>query len=177
MICEKGVTVMTQLYELVGFVPNVEQEGLSGLLPSFSASADAQLIGWAASSPYFSSANLNAGTGNYTVPVSGVYSVEATVNYTTDLVIDGPIGSDINPAFVVRRTSPTLVDLLSGYLPLINVNISLLTLRAVLGGGTITLSGTVQLAEGDVIGLYYNADGMTIALTFSNVVWSVYRIS
>ncbi|ANY70939.1 hypothetical protein BBD42_23390 [Paenibacillus sp. BIHB 4019] len=58
----------------------------------------------------------------------------------------------------------------------------LLTLRAVLGSGEVTLAGEVTLNAGDVVGLFYNANGLTIALNIGNgttngVVWSMHEIT
>ncbi|WP_234973040.1 hypothetical protein [Paenibacillus vortex] len=57
-----------------------------------------------------------------------------------------------------------------------------LTLRAVLGNGAVTLAGDVQLNAGDVVGLFYDANGLTISLnlggaTSSGIVWSIFRLS
>ncbi|MPN29790.1 hypothetical protein SDC9_177243 [bioreactor metagenome] len=61
------------------------------------------------------------------------------------------------------------------------MNIALvLTLRAILGSGTVTLAGEVRLNAGDVIGLFYVADGLTVPLDLgggSGIVWSVYRLT
>ncbi|MFD2882106.1 hypothetical protein ACFTAO_49835 [Paenibacillus rhizoplanae] len=66
--------------------------------------------------------------------------------------------------------------------PLLNVNIALLlSLRTILGNGTVTLAGEVELTAGDVIGLFYEADGLTIPLDLggvsSGIVWSVHRLT
>ncbi|WP_339300435.1 hypothetical protein MKY92_09725 [Paenibacillus sp. FSL R5-0623] len=65
------------------------------------------------------------------------------------------LGARVNPAFLVQRTSPTVTTLVSGLLPVLNVAITLLTLRAVLGSGSVTLAVEVALNAGDVIGLFY----------------------
>jgi len=71
--------------------------------------------------------------------------------------------------------------LIIGQLPIVNLNLNLglvtLTIRAVLGGGSINLSGLINLNDGDILGLYYNADGMTVALTLIDMEWFIYRIS
>lgn len=162
--------------------PNITNEGFSAYLPTFLVSANSQLTGWNITSPYFNSGNFNPTTGNYTVPETGRYSIQATINYSTTAAISISLGSDINPAFVVQRTSPTATNLIAGLLPLLNVNVALiLTLRTILGNGTITLSGEVNLNSGDIIGLYYIANGLTINLNLggasSGTVWSVNRIS
>ncbi len=166
---------MITLYQIV--VPNIMQEGFSALISSASASTDLQFTGWTVASPYFASANFNATTGIYTVPATGRYSLEATINYNTAAAITGSIGAGVNPAFEVNRTSPA-TTILSGLLPLNNFSLVAITLRAILGGGTVTLAGEASLSAGDALGLYFNADTMVgITLNFSNVVWSIYRIT
>ena len=83
---------------------------------------------------------------------------------------------------VIRRIAPTTTDLISGLFPILNVNVALLlTLRAVLGNGTVTLAGEVELTAGDTVGLFYEADGLTIGLdlggTGNGIVWSAQRIT
>ncbi|MNQ78854.1 hypothetical protein D3C85_937760 [compost metagenome] len=106
----------------------------------------------------------------------------ATINYSTTAAISVSLGAGINPFFAVQRTSPSAVNLVSGFLPILNVNVVLvLTLRAVLGTGEITLAGEVSLTAGDVIGLFYNAAGLTISINIGNgttgVVWSMHQIA
>ncbi|MFR9149779.1 MAG: hypothetical protein ACLVLD_10220 [Hungatella sp.] len=132
--------------------------------------------------PYFNSGNFNPATGNYTVPATGRYIIEATINYATTAVITIALGAGINPAFVVQRSSPTVTSLITGLFPILNVNIALiLSLRTILGSGTVTLAGEVQLNAGDIIGLYYVANGLTIGLNLggsgSGIVWSVNQIN
>jgi hypothetical protein len=132
--------------------------------------------------PYFNSGNFNPTTGNYTVPATGRYIIEATINYATTAVITIALGAGINPAFVVQRSSPTVTSLITGLFPILNVNIALiLSLRTILGSGTVTLAGEVQLNAGDIIGLYYVANGLTVGLNLggsgSGIVWSVNQIN
>jgi len=89
--------------------------------------------------------------------------------------------SGVDPAFVVRSLSSN-TDLVSGNLPILNVNIALLlTLRAVLGSGTVTLTGVVELVEGEKVGLFYVADGLSIGLDLGGpgtpIVWSMHQIT
>jgi hypothetical protein len=148
-------------------------------------SASGQIINWSTASPYYSGTGFDTVTGNYTVPASGKYSIHATVNYQTAAAISINLGPDIDPSFVVRRTSPTptSTSLITGFLPVLDVNIALvLYLRTILAQGTVTLSGEVYLTAGDVIGLFYNADGLTIPLNVGGnssegVVWSVHQLS
>lgn len=83
---------------------------------------------------------------------------------------------------MVSVTSPTTQDLVSGLFPVLNVNIITLTLRAVLGNGTVTLACDAELNENDVVGLFYVADGLTLDLTLGGantggIVWSMFRIA
>lgn len=176
----QGVTGPTGATGATG--PTVTSEGFSAFLSTFSVTASSQLTGWSVASPYFNSGNFNPATGNYTVPVTGRYIIEATINYATTAVITITLGAGINPAFVVQRSSPTVTSLITGLLPILNVNIILiLSLRSILGSGTVTLAGEVQLNAGDIIGLYYAANGLTIGLNLggsgSGIVWSVNRIN
>jgi hypothetical protein len=168
---------MLELLELSGLSPNPLQDGFSAFLSALSTAASVQLTGWTVTSPYFTTANFNAASGNYTVPVTGLYSIQATTNYITNSIITASIGANVNPAIAVRRTSSSATNLITGLFPLINVNIALLTLRAVLGGGAITTVGEVKLTAGDTVQLFYDADAMTVALTLQNTVWSVYRLA
>ena len=174
-----GPTGATGITGLTG--PTFTAEGFSAYLSSVSVSSNSQLAGWSVSSPYFNSGNFNASTGNYTVPATGRYIIQATINYSTSAVITISLGSGVNPAFVVQRTSPTTTELITGLFPILNVNIALiLTLRSILGSGTVTLGGEVQLNAGDVVGLYYMARGLTIGLNLGGgsggIVWSINRI-
>lgn len=106
----------------------------------------------------------------------------ATINYATTAAIALSLGAGVNPAFLVQRTSPTVTTLVSGLLPVLNVAITLLTLRAVLGSGSVTLAVEVALNAGDVIGLFYAANGLTITLNLGSgatngIVWSVHEIT
>lgn len=161
--------------------PTVASEGFSAFLSTFSVSSSSQLAGWSVAAPYFNSGSFNPVTGNYTVPAAGRYIIGATVNYATTAVISIGIGGGINPAFVVQRSSPTTTNLITGLFPVLNVSIVLvLSLRTILGSGTVTLAGEAQLNAGDVIGLYYAANGLTLGLNLGGasggIVWSMNRL-
>jgi hypothetical protein len=145
--------------------PNTTLQGFSAYKSSLETSASVQFNDWSVSSPYFNFTSFNALAGNFTVSEAGRYLVQSTINYATDSAITGSLGVNVNPAFVLRRTSPSATDLISGLLPMININLLAVSLRSILGGGEITLSGELQLAQGDVIGLFFEADGMTLSLT------------
>jgi hypothetical protein len=162
--------------------PNVATTGFSARREPTTLSGDQQLGGWTVSSPNFGSDNFDTATGNFTVPETGRYSIKAIISYTTTAAITVSLGAGVNPAFVIRRTSPTPTDLITGLFPILNVSVLVLTLRAVLGNSSITLAGDVELNEGDVIGLYYESSGLGLDLniggaTDSATVWSVHRIT
>jgi hypothetical protein len=133
--------------------------------------------------PYYTDPAFDSTTGNFTVPATGRYSLQATINYTTDAVVTTTLGAGIDPAFVIRRTAPSTTDLVSGLLPLLDVNVALvLSLRTILGNGAVTLAVEVELTIGDIIGLFYEADGLGIDIniggpTGEGVVWSVHRLT
>ena len=97
--------------------------------------------------------------------------MEAVINYTTNGAISVSIGS-MNPAFIIRRISPSQTNLISGMFPILNIS-GLLTIRTILGNGQIVLGGLIQLTKGDIVDLYYNSDGMTVDLNLLLAVWSV----
>ncbi|WP_236980769.1 hypothetical protein [Membranihabitans maritimus] len=156
-------------------------EGFSASKTSFSASSSTQFSNWSVASPFYGSAAFNNTTGSYTVPETGKYRISATINYSTTAAVTVSLGAGVEPSFVVRRTSPMMTDLVGGNLPILNVNVALvLTLRAVLGTGQVALSGDVELNAGDEIGLFYEADGLTINLDLggggSGITWSVTKL-
>lgn len=174
-----GVTGPTGATGATG--PTVTTEGFSAFLSTLSVSASSQLTGWSVAAPFFGSASFNAAAGNYTVPTTGRYIIQATINYSTTAAISLSLGAGVNPAFVVQRTSPSTTALVSGLFPILNVSVTLLTLRSILGSGTVTLAGEVQLNAGDVVGLYYVANGLTISLTLGGssggIIWSINQIA
>lgn len=162
--------------------PTLTAEGFSAVLSSLTVNSGRQLTGWSTAAPYFNSGNFNTTTGNYTVPATGVYLIQATINYITTATINAVLGAGINPAFAVRRSSPTVTNLITGLFPVLNVSIALLlTLRTILGNGTVTLAGEASLNAGDVVGLYYIDNGLSINInlggTSNGIVWSINRIS
>jgi hypothetical protein len=151
-------------------------EGFSAKMSGVTASGSTQIAAWSVS-PSYTNANFDAPTGVYTAPTSGRYSIKATINYKLTSALSVSMGAGIDPFFVVRNIT-TSTDLMKGSLPILNTNIALLlTLRAVLGSGAVTLVGDVELAAGDQIGLFYEADGFTISLNIQDVVWSVHQLT
>ncbi|WP_162902903.1 hypothetical protein [Taibaiella koreensis] len=124
-----------------------------------------QLNGYSVNSPYYSDGNFNIATGVYTVPSAGTYAISAVVNYTLTGPVTNNIGAGQFPSFEVRTVSPPNIMAL-GYIPVFNINYSLtigtLPIRAPLEGATVNVTGTVVLAAGDQLALYYNNDGMTL---------------
>lgn len=165
------------------FDANPASQGFSALISSITAAASTQLTGWTITSPYFNSGAFNETTGEYTVPNSGVYIIEAAINYSTTTPITASLGAAVNPTFAVRRTSPIVTDLISGFLPVLDVDVALiLTLRSILANGMVSLTGEIDLTAGDVIGLFYEADGLTVTLDLGGsgaegIVWSINRLT
>jgi hypothetical protein len=162
--------------------PAATAEGFSAFISNVNVTTGAQLANWSTAAPYFPSpsGSFNATTGSYTAPATGTYLINATINYFTTAVISASLGSGINPAFAVLRTSPTSTALITALMPIFNVNLTLLTLRTILGSGSVNIGGEVQLTAGDVIGLAYQNSGLTINLNLGNssgIVWSVQRLT
>ena len=115
----------------------------------------------------------------YTAPVAGRYSISAVINYQTTAAITIDIGG-ADPAFVIRNIT-TGTDLLTGLFPVFNIDITLLDLRGILGNGTVTITGDVELDAGDEVGLFYVDDGLTIGIdlggTNTPIIWSIHQIT
>jgi hypothetical protein len=157
-------------------------EGFSAFISNASVSANATLTGWSTASPYFPSpsGSFNASTGVYTVPATGRYLINANVNFSTTAAITASLGSGVNPAFAVQRTSPTSTTLISALVPILNLNLTLLSIRSVLGSGNVNVVGEVALNAGDELVLQYQASGLTLTLNLGNssgIMWSVQRLS
>jgi hypothetical protein len=140
-----------------------------------SASSSTQFTSWSVASPHYSSPTFNAATGIFTAPETGKYAINATVNYKTAAAVSISLGSGVNPTFNLKKNVSS--DLIKGNLPILNVNVPLvLTMRALLESATVTLSGDVLLQAGDQVGLYYEANGLTLSLNI-DAVWSIHRLS
>ena len=161
--------------------PAFAQNGFSAFRQALSVTGSDQIDGWSVADPYYTGSGFDASSGNYTVPASGKYSIKATINYSTTVAISVTIGS-ANPSFAVRRTSAPAGSLVSGLFPVLNLNVALLTIRAILGNGMVTLAGDVDLVAGDIIDLFYESDGLTLTLDLggeddSGIVWSMHQIA
>lgn len=130
---------------------------------------------WNVDSPYYANSSFDLATGIFTAPATGKYAVHATVNYKTNSSVSVSIGRGIDPVFLVKKNGNT--DLIKGYMPILDVNIALiLTLRTVLSSATVTLTGDVELQEGDKVELYYEADGLILDFN-TDIVWSIHQLS
>ncbi|WP_340013075.1 stalk domain-containing protein [Paenibacillus sp. FSL K6-1318] len=150
-------------------------EGFSVTGTTYSINSSKLFSNWSEASPYYGSPTFNPATGIFTAPDTGRYAIHATVNYKIDAAISVSIGRDIDPVFTVKKNDN--IDLIKGYMPFFDVNIPLiLTMRTVLGSATVTLTGDVELQAGDQVGLYYEADGLSIGFS-TDIVWSIHRLS
>lgn len=172
-----GLAGVTGPTGITGVTGPAFTEGFSAFNNALSVNASTTIANWSVASPYFTTLAFNPSTGIFTVPTTGRYSFEATINYTTAAALSLSLGPGINPSFAIRRNTSTI--LISGLFPVLNVAIPLLlTLRAILGNGTVTLAGEVDLNAGDAIDLFYDANGLTLGGTNSGgIVWSCHRIS
>lgn len=110
------------------------------------------------------------------MPRPGVFSVYATISY--NLTATPTTSTAANPYFSIRNLG-TGEDLISGVLPILDLNFADFTGRSVLGAGTVTLAGDLQLNGGEQLGLFYVDDGFTIPLNIGTtppgVVWSIHQ--
>jgi len=153
----------------------------SVLLNSFSITGgvnNTQLTGFTvAASPYYNDGSLNTTTGNFTVPETGKYSFRIDINYNAP-TLTVSLGGSIFPSFILRRSPSTTTGLIVAALPVLDVAVVLLlTLRAVIGNGSVTLVGDLQLNAGDVIQLAFVSSGLSLGLQLGSsiqpgVVWS-----
>ena len=142
---------------------------------SITGSTTQLFTGYSTTSPYYSGSGFNASAGTFTVPTTGKYTCKATISYTS-ATLTASLGTGVAPYFAIQRSS---VNLVAGTLPMLDVNVALvLNLRVILGKGTVTLTGDLNLTSGDVLGLYYVPNGLTLLLTIATssgpgVVWSM----
>jgi len=104
------------------------------------------------------------------------------LNYNVSGPVAAQIGGNVNPVFVLRRTSPITTDLISGNIPILDVDIVLLlNIRVILGAGQVILVGDVNLSQNDTFSLFYNADGLNIPLNIGDttqpgMIWSMHSL-
>lgn len=160
----------------------VNDLGFSATLNSVTTNTTTQLTGWSVTNPSYTTSGFNPTTGNFTVPATGTYAIETTINYNLAAATSASVGSVVNPYFEVRKVAPVTSSLISGYLPMLNVNVVLvLTLKTVLDRGAVTLSRNVILNEGDVIGLFYLSSGFTPSINIGGgltpgVSWAIRKL-
>ncbi|WP_438348403.1 stalk domain-containing protein [Paenibacillus sp. FA6] len=149
-------------------------EGFSVSRTTYSIASSTLFTNWSEASPYYASPTFNPATGIFTVPATGKYAIHATVNYKTNTAVSTSLGRGVDPVFTVKKNGNT--DLIKGYMPILDVNVALvLTIRTVLSSATVTLSGDVELQAGDQVGLYYEANGLTLGFS-TDTVWSIHRL-
>ncbi|MCR8657400.1 stalk domain-containing protein [Paenibacillus endoradicis] len=150
-------------------------EGFSASGTTSSIASSTQFTNWSDTSPYYASPEFDPVTGIFTVPATGKYAIHATVNYKTNAPVSISLGGDVDPMFTVKKNSDT--DLIKGYMPILDVNMALiLSMRTILSSATVTLSGDVALQAGEQVGLYYEADNLTLGFS-TDIVWSIHRLS
>ena len=155
--------------------------GFSATTTAAGVAASTQIGNWTVTLPYFNDTSFAPATGTFTVPTTGKYSISATISYQTTTALTVNLGPGVDPAFVVRRITPA-TDLIEGLFPVLNASIlAVLTARVILGNGTVTLTGDVELTAGDTVGLFYVANGLTVPLDLggagSPIVWSIHQIA
>ncbi|GBG10718.1 hypothetical protein PAT3040_05471 [Paenibacillus agaridevorans] len=160
---------------------NYTAEGFSASLVPTTVTNTQTLSGWNVASPFYAGTGFDPASGQFTVPATGRYAIKATVNYKTTAAVTISLGAGIDPYFAVQRVSPMESTLVSGVIPILNVNVALvLSLRAPLGSATVTLDGEVDLTAGDVLELKYFDDGMTLPLDIGKeapTTWSIHQLS
>ena len=165
---------MFKLFTIQGLAPHVLTEGFSAYKATLGVTGNTMITDWSMSSPNFSGNNFNGTTGLYTAPKTGAYQTQAIISYTAG-TITSQLGAN-NPFFLIQRTAPATTDLFTGKLPVSDVDIALVNLRTLLSSSAVTLAGTMQLTQGDILGLFYNADGMTLGLTLEDIYWATYPL-
>lgn len=152
--------------------------GFSATLASLSVTGNSTISGY--NQLYADGTGFNGPAGTYTVPTTGRYRVSATVNYSTLAALAVSLGAGVNPRVALRVNN---TETLSGLFPILNVNVVLvLTLRVILGSGTVVIAGDLPLNAGDVLDLQYIANGLTVNVnlggtgTTNGIVWSVRKL-
>ena len=145
-------------------------------------STTTQLTDWAVTpSQYYDGTGFDELAGTFTAPQDGKYSFRVTINYNTLAPATTSIGSTISPRFAVKRISPIVSYLILGNLPVIDFSLTLLSLRTVLGAGQVVMTGDANLTLGDVVGVFYEADGFSLSLEIGasdvgGIIWSVHSL-
>lgn len=140
---------------------------------------------WFVTAPYFTDGNFANAAYNYTVPETGIYSVKATLNYST-ATITAPFTGYIPNIYIYKfdNNGGDSYSILSANFPCLDVNIPPVTLRTILSSGTINLAAVFPLNAGDQLTLLYLTDDTDLVMNFgSNTepgngnTWSVNQIA
>lgn len=125
---------------------------------------------------------FNATEGTFTAPKKGIYRVSAVVNYKTTATITANLGAGTQPYLVIRKTQPTTSDLLKSYFNVVNVNILLVVnLNVILGSGNVTVTGDIELEQGETVALVFEPGGLNINLDLGanvdkGINWSIWKV-
>jgi hypothetical protein len=164
---------------------NAHKYGFAVTRSLMSVASDTTINSWTIpTGAYFdeTSGDLNTASGVFTVPVNGVYEVNALINYQITSTITESLGDGIDPAFELRRNVTSPETLIRSNMPVFDVNVpSVLDLRTILSNGQCIIMDNVQLNTGDQIYLRYVSDGMTLSVNIGGpnsigLFWSINRI-
>lgn len=142
--------------------------GFSAQRPPTQNNANFQLGNWTFPNSFYNGQGFDPITGTYTVPETGRYSIKAIVSYRSTIALSVSIGAGVNPSFQIRKLNET-TPLISSLLPVVNLGLTIVSIRAILGSATVALIGDVELEKGDQIGLFYNTSGLNILLDIGGV--------
>ncbi|MBA3971933.1 MAG: hypothetical protein H0X46_07275 [Bacteroidetes bacterium] len=171
-----GPTGPAGVASAIGFSGSLNDFTLSSGDPTFEEPI--QLSGFSTADPFYPGLGFD-GT-NFIVPVTGRYAVKITINYELTAGVGTVTAS--SPAFVLQRVSAPATNLLAGSIPKTLNTTGGITLSP---AGEVVLTGDVFLRAGDVIGLFFQPDGLSSAFEFNltadpftpGVVWSMHTIN
>lgn len=150
--------------------------GFSGATGGFILSGDPQPIGiYSTAAPYYdnSSGGFDAGTGIFTAPVDGTYSVMVTLTWGNDT---GSPSDSTPPTLYVGRNGDNSVLLAD--IPVF-IDSTAQIVRAVLRAGTVSLAGDLDLNAGDTLQIYYRKNTQLadlLVVDFPGISWSVHKL-
>jgi len=156
-----------------------EPIGFSATKNSLTANGVTQLTGFTVKKN--NGNGFNGAQGTFTAPKKGIYKVSAVVNYKTTATINANLGAGTQPYLVIRKTQPTTSDLLKSYFNVVNVNILIINLNVILGSGNITITGDVELEQGDTVALVFEPGGLNLNLDLgasveNGINWSIWKV-
>ncbi len=144
-------------------------------LTGFSASTANQLInssstgisGWAFDN--LNNSFLSSGS-SFIALKAGLYHVSTVTNFSHAAPSSTSISSSVAPRMTISVNG---VASLYGNFPILDVNLTLLTLRTLLNRGTVPIDGIIQVEVGDIVTLSYEPTGyssnMGVNVQFSAV--------